>query len=185
MTCPASSIFGIDSATIMPPVDKGGLGPRPPRPARYSLQRVCYGLAAAFLAAGLAFAVAVDIAVLIPFVVPVTLFFIGGLALGLPHPSQRQHVTLLCVLVTLLVTTGISMMPHELGPVMEAVRDFGFMVCTAATVLAGICAFLPPYGRDAAGKGDKMLRAAAPVFCLFATFVSYFAVIFVCTPHMH
>lgn len=185
MACPSSSIFGIDTAGIMPPVDKGGLSPRPPRPARYRLQRICYGIAAVFLAGGVVMSFVFDVAVMIVFAIPVSLFCIFGLMLGLPQPSLRQRTAFWCVTAVLLVTLGIGMMPRAPGEAMEALRDFGFMACTAASVLAGLCAVLPPYNETRAGKGDKALRIATVIFCSCLTLVSYMSVVFVCTPHGH
>ncbi|MEZ0261769.1 MAG: hypothetical protein ACAH80_12220 [Alphaproteobacteria bacterium] len=192
MTSPASAIFGIPATgavtsveTASLPVDKGGLSPRPKPSSRLTLQRLCYGIAAAFFAAGVVMSFVFDVAVMILFAIPVTLFCIAAIALGLPQPSLRQRTALWCVAATMLVALGIGMMPRELGETMEALRDFGFMTSTAATVLSGLCAVLPPYNENMAGKGDKGLRYASVIFCFCLTIVSYMTVFFVCTPHVH
>ncbi len=169
-----------DALSAHMPVDKGGLGGRDPARSRKNLQRACYGIAAAFLVGGVVMSCVFAVTAMIMFAIPITAFGMAGMALGIEKLSQRQQVTLWCAGVTDLVCTGIAMMPRELEPLMDALRDVGFMICTAASVLAGICAFLPPYK-----QGDGMLRAPAVIFCACTTMVSYLAVVFVCTPGAH
>ena len=164
------------------PVDKGGLSdgtPPAPLSSRVILQRVCYGIAGLFVAGAVVTGLAVSPGVSLLFAVPVSLCIVGARALGLEKPSLRQGVTLWCVVATLLSCTGISMMPHDPPPIIETLRDFGFMVSSAAAVLSFICAFLPPY------KGDGLLRDATLVFCGFTLALTYMGVHFVCTPHGH